>query len=254
MHSATFADIKDRSVVITGGASGIGAGLVEGFAAQGARVAFVDILDGNEAADRIGAATGNRPVPYQCDLTDIDALKATFAQIAADQGPILTLVNNAAQDDRHATLEVTTEYWHKALALNLDHQFFAAQAVLPGMKEAGGGTIVNFSSISFMLGMGGLPAYTAAKSAIIALTRGLAREFGADNIRVNSVAPGWIMTERQLKLWATPETMVMIKNQQSLKRHLQPADLVGPVLFLSSDVSGAVTGQCMIVDGGWING
>ena len=254
MHSATFADLKGRSVVITGGASGIGAGLVEGFAAQGARVAFVDILDGNEAADRIGTATGNRPAAYQCDLTDLVALKSTFAQIAEDQGPVLTLVNNAAQDDRHATLEVTPEYWHRALARNLDHQFFAAQAVLPGMQQAGGGTIINFSSISFILGMGGMPAYTAAKSAIIALTRGLAREFGKDHIRVNSVAPGWILTERQLKLWATPETLVSIKDQQSLKRHLAPADLVGPVLFLASDASGAVTGQCMIVDGGWTNG
>ena len=252
MHSAVFNDLKGRSVFITGGASGIGAALVEGFVAQGAKVAFADIIEGTPLSDRLEAEHGNRPLALTADVTDIPALQRAIAQAAEIHGPILTLVNNAARDDRHKTLEVTPDYWRSALAVNLDHVFFAAQAVIPGMKAAGGGTIVNFSSISYMLGMGGMPAYTAAKAAITALTRGLAREWGEHGIRVNGIAPGWVLTERQLKLWATPETMVEILHEQCLKAHIQPADMIGPVLFLASDASRMIAGQTLAVDAGWV--
>lgn len=252
MHSAVFNDLKGRSVFITGGASGIGEALVAGFVAQGAKVAFADIIDGTALADRLEGEHGNRPLALKADVTDIPALQAAIAQAADAHGPITVLVNNAARDDRHNTLEVTPDYWRQMLAVNLDHVFFASQAVIPGMKAAGGGTIVNFSSISYMMGMGGMPAYTAAKAAITALTRGLAREWGEHGIRVNGIAPGWVMTERQLKLWATPETMASILKEQCLRTHIKPADLIGPVLFLASDASRMIAGQMLAVDGGWI--
>jgi galactose dehydrogenase len=252
MHSAVFNDLKGRSVFITGGASGIGAALVEGFVAQGAKVAFADIIDGTALADRLETEHDNRPLALKADVTDIPALQAAIAKAAEVHGPITTLVNNAARDDRHKTLEVTPDYWRSALAVNLDHVFFASQAVIPGMKDAGGGTIINFSSISYMLGMGGMPAYTAAKAAITALTRGLAREWGEHGIRVNGIAPGWVLTERQLKLWATPETMVEILHEQCLKLHIKPADMIGPVLFLASDASRMIAGQTLAVDAGWV--
>lgn len=252
MHSAVFNDLKGRSVFITGGASGIGEALVSGFVAQGAKVAFADILDGSALADRLEAEHGNRPLALKADLTNIAALQEAIAQAARVNGPITALVNNAARDDRHATLEVTPEYWRKTLAVNLDHVFFASQAVIPGMIAAGGGTIVNFSSISYMLGMGGMPAYTTAKAGITALTRTLAREWGEKGIRINGIAPGWVMTERQMKLWATPDTMESILKEQCLKAHIQPEDLIGPVLFLSSNTSSMIAGQILAVDAGWI--
>jgi galactose dehydrogenase len=252
MHSAVFSDLKGRSVFISGGASGIGEALVAGFVAQGAKVAFADIVDGSALADRLGAEHNNRPLALKADVTDIPALQRAIATAAKTHGPITVLVNNAARDDRHKTLEVTPDYWRGNLAVNLDHVFFAAQAVIPGMKAAGGGSIINFSSISYMLGMGGMPAYTAAKAAITALTRTLAREWGADGIRVNGIAPGWVMTERQMKLWATPDTMESILKTQALKTHIQPADLIGPVLFLASDASRMIAGQTLAVDGGWV--
>jgi NAD(P)-dependent dehydrogenase (short-subunit alcohol dehydrogenase family) len=177
-------------------------------------------------------------------------LRAAIAKAEAAHGPITVLVNNAARDDRHATADVTPEAWREYLSVNLDHVFFAIQAVTPGMTAAGGGAIINFSSISYMMGLGGMPAYTAAKAAITSLTRTLAREFGADGIRVNGIAPGWVLTERQLKLWATPEAQEMIMDRQCLKEHLYPADLVGPVLFLASDASRMIAGQILAVDGG----
>lgn len=250
MTAAVFPDLKDTSVLITGGASGIGAALVEGFAAQGAKVAFIDLLDGTATADAIAARTGNRSLPMRADVTDIAALRASVAEAAAAHGPVTVLVNNAAWDDRRGALDVDEAYWDKMQAVNLKHQFFAAQAVVPGMQAAGGGRIVNFSSISYMMGMGDYPAYTSAKAAITALTRSFAREFGRDNIRVNAVMPGWVLTPRQMELWASPEALDSFLTRMCLPEHLKPEDMVGPVLFLSSEASTVMTGQALVVDGG----
>ena len=250
MSQATFHDLKGQSVFITGGGSGIGAAITEGFAAQGARVAFADLIDATALCDAVEARHGNRPAAYRCDVTDTAALRATLDAAAAANGPITILVNLAAYDDRHDTLAVTEDYWRMMLSRNLDHVFFASQHVVPGMQAAGGGRIVNFSSISYMLGMGDYPAYTAAKAAINALARGFARRFGSDNIRVNAIMPGWVLTPRQLELWATPDALAEFLDKQSLKEHLTPEDMVGPVLFLASDASRMMTGQALVVDGG----
>jgi NAD(P)-dependent dehydrogenase (short-subunit alcohol dehydrogenase family) len=251
---ATYPSLKDRSVLITGGGSGIGASLVRHFAAQGAKVAFVDIAV--EAGERLVAdiAAGADPKPrfIECDLRDIEALRRAIAQAADAHGPITVLVNNAAHDERHAFDKVTPEYWDDRMAVNLRHQFFAAQAVHPMMKAAGGGAIINFGSVSWMIGQGGMPGYTAAKSAIMGLTRGLARDFGADNIRVNSIAPGWIMTERQVTLWLDEEGERELMRRQCLKRKLYPDDMARIVLFLAADDSGAMTNQTYVADGGWV--
>ena len=249
MH-ATFQDLRDASVFVTGGASGIGAAITEGFAAQGARVAFADLLDGAGLADAIATRHGIRPTPYTCDVTDTARLRATLDAAAAANGPVTVLVNLAAYDDRHDSLAVTEDYWRMMLARNLDHVFFASQHVVPGMRAAGGGRIVNFSSISYMLGMGDYPAYTASKAAINALTRSFARQFGPDNIRANAIMPGWVLTPRQRELWATPEALSAFMERQSLKAHLTPEDMVGPVLFLASDASAMMTGQALVVDAG----
>jgi len=250
MALAAFHDLKDRSVFITGGASGIGAAITEGFVAQGARVAFADLLDGSHLSDEIAARQGARPLSFDCDVTDTAALRAALAEAAAAQGPVSVLVNLAGYDDRHKTLDVTPDYWRMMLARNLDHVFFASQAVIPGMRAAGGGVIVNFSSISYMMGMAEYPAYTAAKAAINALSRGMAREFGADNIRVNAIHPGWVLTPRQMSMWVTPVALAEFMKRQSLKQHLLPEDMVGPVLFLASEASRMMTGQALVVDGG----
>jgi NAD(P)-dependent dehydrogenase (short-subunit alcohol dehydrogenase family) len=185
------------------------------------------------------------------DLTDVTALRAAIAGLRADLGPVDVLVNNAAHDERHRTEEVTPEYWDERMAVNLKHQFFAAQAVLPDMKAAGGGAIVNFGSTSWMIGSGGMAAYTAAKSAVLGLTRSLARDFGPFNIRVNAIAPGWVMTERQIALWLTPDGEAELLRRQCLKRRLTPEDIAKFALFLASDEAGACTGQHYVVDGGW---
>ena len=251
---AIYPSLKSSSVFITGGGSGIGAALVRHFAAQESKVAFVDIAE--EASRNLVAeieAEGH-PAPsfLPCDLRDIEALRAAIAEAAEINGPITVLINNAAHDERHAIESVTPDYWDERMAVNLRHQFFAAQAVAPMMKAAGGGSIINFGSTSWMIGQGGMPGYTAAKSAIMGLTRGLARDLGADNIRVNSIAPGWIMTERQIKLWLTPEGEQQLMERQCLKRKLQPDDVARLALFLASDDSSAMTNQTYICDGGWV--
>jgi NAD(P)-dependent dehydrogenase (short-subunit alcohol dehydrogenase family) len=251
MAVAQFPDLKGRSVFITGGASGIGAAITEGFAEQGARVAFVDIVAADDLCDGIEARHGTRPLAIACDVTDTAALQAALDRAAQAHGPITTLVNLAAFDERKATGGITPEYWRMMLARNLDHVFFASQAVIPGMKAAGGGTIVNFSSISYMMGMGDYPAYTASKAAINALARTMAREVGPDNIRINAIQPGWVITPRQVALrGATPEATAAFLDKQCLKRNLSPADMVGPVLFLASAASAMMTGQALVVDGG----
>jgi D-xylose 1-dehydrogenase len=249
---ATYPDLKDRVVLVTGGASGIGAAFVEAFTGQGARVGFLDIDEAAGAALAARLAEGGTAVTFAAaDLRDIDALRAGVEAVRAALGPIGVLVNNAARDDRHATEEVSPEYFDERIAANFRHQFFASQAVLPDMKAMGGGAIICLSSIVPMLGMGGMPVYAAAKSAVIGLMRSLARDFGPDGIRVNAIAPGWIMTERQKTLWLTPEADAMRAERQSLKRRLQPEEVARVALFLASDESSAITGQTHIVDGGW---
>lgn len=248
--TVTFHDLADTSVFITGGGSGIGAALTEGFLEQGARVAFVQRSDATAFADEMEGKYGNRPLFMPCDITDADALKASIEQASAAHGPVTTLVNNAANDKRHTTAEVDSDYFDWMIAINLKAYFFAAQGVIPGMQAAGGGSIINFSSISYMMGMAGYPLYTSANSAINGLTRSLAREFGPDKIRVNALAPGWVLTQKQLDKWATPEGLAAHMERQCLKEHLEPRDIVGAVLFMASETSRMMTGQAMVVDGG----
>jgi len=250
---AVYQDLKDQVVIVTGGAGGIGEAITRAFAHQGCRVGFLDI--DQDRGQRVQAEilkAGGQAMFVACDLTDIPAMKAAVQAIRVSFGPIDILVNNAAHDERHETLEVTEDYWDGRMAVNLKHQFFAAQAVLPDMKASGRGAIINLGSTSWMIGQGGMAAYTACKSAVIGLTRSLARDFGAFGIRVNAVAPGWIMTERQLELWVTPETEKDIYANQCLKRRLVPDDIARVVVFMSSDEAGAITNQHYVVDGGWI--
>ncbi len=251
---ATYPSLKDRSVFVTGGGSGIGASLVRHFAAQGSKVGFVDIAvePSRKLTEAIAAGGDPKPLFIECDLRNIEALRRAIAKVAEAHGPITVLVNNAAHDERHRFDTVTPEYWDERLAVNLKHQFFAAQAIYPMMKAAGGGSIVNFGSVSWMVGQGGMPGYTAAKAAVVGLTRGLARDFGPDNIRVNSIAPGWIMTERQVSLWLTPEGEAELMQRQCLKRKLYPDDMARIVLFLAADDSSAMTNQTYVADGGWV--
>jgi D-xylose 1-dehydrogenase len=251
--AAIYPDLADKVVLVTGGAAGIGEFIVRAFAAQKAVVAFVDIQ--KERGEKLVAeltAQSQRVHFVPVDVTDTAALQKTIGDLAATLGPINVLINNAAHDERHATDTVTSEYWDDRIAVNLKHQFFAAQAVLPGMKAAGGGAIVNFGSTSWMIGQGGMAVYTAAKSAVLGLTRSLARDYGPFNIRVNTIAPGWIMTERQIEKWLTPEGEAELMKRQCLKRRLQPAELAKFTLFLSSDEASACTNQNYIVDGGWV--
>lgn len=248
--TATFNDLKGTSVFITGGGSGIGASLSEGFLEQGANVAFVQRSDGTAFCDEMEQKHGNRPLFMACDITDMDALKACIEQAAAAHGPITTLVNNAANDKRHTTAEVDSDFWDWMMAINFKAYFFACQAVIPGMQAAGGGSIINFSSISYMMGNAGYPLYTGANSGINGMTRSLAREFGPDKIRVNVIAPGWVLTQKQLDKWATPDGLAAHMERQCLKEHLEPRDIVGAALFLASDISRMMTGQSMVVDGG----
>jgi NAD(P)-dependent dehydrogenase (short-subunit alcohol dehydrogenase family) len=251
---AVYPSLEGKPVFVTGGGSGIGASIVEHFCAQRSRVAFCDIDEKASAAlaETIAGRAHPAPVFRRCDVRDIAQLRATIEAAAAEIGPITVLINNAARDDRHAFDTVTPEYWDERMAVNLKHQFFAAQAVYPMMKAAGGGSIVNFGSTSWMVGQGGMPAYTTAKSAIAGLTRSLARDFGPANIRVNCIAPGWIMTERQKSLWLTPEGIETLMDRQCLKRQLQPAEMARIALFLASDDSSAMTNQTYVADGGWV--
>ncbi len=248
--AAIYSDLEDQVVVVTGGAGGIGEAISRAFHAQGCKVGVLDI----DAArgERLEAELGQAVRFVHCDLTDIPALRAAIETVRGAFGPIDILINNAAHDERHDTLEVTEAYWDGRVAVNLKHQFFAAQAVLPDMKASGRGSIVNLGSTSWMIGQGGMAAYTACKSAVLGLTRSLARDFGEFGVRVNAVAPGWIMTERQLELWVTPEAEKDIYKNQCLKRRLVPDDVARVIVFMSSDEAGAITNQHHVVDGGWI--
>lgn len=251
---AHYPSLQNALVLITGGASGIGAALVKQFALQSARVAFLDIAEqsASKLIDRVAPAAVHRPTFLKCDLTDIAQLRSAIKSVETQFGAVRVLVNNAAGDDRHKLSEVTPEYWDERMNVNLRHHFFAIQAVAPGMTQAGGGSIINMSSIAWMIPSTGLPAYVTAKAGIVGLTRTLSRELGGANIRVNCVSPGAIMTERQRRLWVTPDYLAEIMQRQSIKRELLPEDVARLVLFLASDESSAITGQNFVIDGGWV--
>ncbi len=250
---AIYPSLKNRTVIITGGGSGIGESIVRHFVAQGAKVGFLDIdRTASEAlVAELSAAGGTVQFEY-CDLRDIAALRQAIQNVREAFGPITILVNNAAHDQRHKLEDVTPEYWDERMQVNLRHQFFAVQAVAPDMKAAGGGAIINMGSVTWLIGQGGMPAYSAAKSAVLGLTRSLARDLGPFNIRVCSVVPGWIMTQRQIDLWLTPEAEADLMTKQCLKRKLYPEDIAKPVLFFASDEASGCTNQAYIVDGGWV--
>ncbi|PYM92642.1 MAG: 3-oxoacyl-ACP reductase [Candidatus Rokuibacteriota bacterium] len=252
--SAQYPSLEARVVLITGGGSGIGASIVEHFCAQRARVAFVDIaLEPSQALVQNIIARGDpAPLFIPCDLRDIRALQSAVAEARARLGPIRVLVNNAAHDERHTIERVTPEYWDDRFAVNLRHQFFASQAVSPDMAAAGGGSIINLGSTSWLVGQGGMPAYLSAKAAVAGLTRALARDLGPMNIRVNCIVPGWILTERQIQLWLTPEGERELLRRQCLKRKLVPEDIARVILFFAADDSSACTNQSYVVDAGWV--
>lgn len=251
--AVTFDDLKGRSVFITGGGSGIGAALTEAFLRQGAKVAFCQRSDATAFCDAMEAATGNRPLFLTSDISVVDQLQQTLAAAARAHGPITVLVNNAANDQRHETLSTDPTFWDWSMAVNLRSYFFACQAVIPGMQAAGGGSIINFSSISFMMADAGYAAYITSNAGIVGLTRTLAREFGPDRIRVNAVAPGWVLTERQKELWVTPESLAAHLARQCLPDPIEPADMAGVVLFLASEASRMMTSQTLVLDGGYIS-
>ena len=253
MTFATYPSLAGRVVLVTGGASGIGAEMVRQFAHNGARVAFLDIQDEPASAlvEEVGQRCAHLPRFHRCDVTDIPALRRTIAEIGQNVGPITVLINNAGNDQRHQSAEVTPEYWDRALALNLDHQFFACQAVRPQMQAAGGGSIINLSSIAWMGGgAADLVAYSAAKAAIVGMTNSLAREFGDDRIRVNAIAPGAVITPRQLELWYSDAQVDAIVARQCLKERLVASDIARMALFLAADDGRMITKQCFVVDAG----
>ncbi|WP_137136339.1 SDR family oxidoreductase [Rhizobium sp. FKY42] len=244
--SVLYRSLENRHVLITGGASGIGEEMVKAYRAQGARVSFIDI---DEAAGTATAqATGSSF--FACDLTDIASLRETVARIEKDRGPVNVLLNNAGKDDRHAMDEVEPEYWRRALSLNLDHQFFMTQAVTKGMSANGGGSVIMFGSISWMRGRPGMIGYTTSKAAINGMTKTLARELGPCGIRVNCLVPGAIVTERQLKLWTSPEQNQQFIDLQALKFRLDASHVARLALFLGSDESNGCTGANFVIDAG----
>lgn len=253
MEFAQYPSLRKRVVLITGGATGIGAALVEHFARQGAQVAFVDLQAdaGGALVDSLAAEGLHAPLFLPLDLRDIPALQAAIASIEAQLGGISVLVNNAAHDERHRVEDVTLAFWEDRMQVNLRHQFFAAQAVLPLMRATGGGSIINMGSVSWHVGQGGMPAYTTAKAGIEGLTRGLARDLGPDGIRVNCIIPGWIMTQRQIDLWLTPAAEQELMLAQCLKEKVYPADVARMALWLAADDSRLCTSQTWVVDAGW---
>jgi NAD(P)-dependent dehydrogenase (short-subunit alcohol dehydrogenase family) len=246
---ATFHDLNGASVFITGGGSGVGAALTDGFLAQGAKVAFIGRSDASAFVEEMRVKHGRAPLFLQGDMTDTALLHETMTKAAEAHGPLSVLVNNAANDKRHSLEETTTEFWDWMIAVNLKAYYFACQQAARQMAETGG-SIINFSSISYMMGNAGYPIYTTANAGITGMTRSLARELGPKNIRVNALAPGWVLTQKQLDMWATPEDLAAHMDRQCLKEHLSPDDMIAPTLFLASTASRAMTGQCMVVDGG----
>lgn len=250
MTAPIFPDLKHASVYITGGGSGIGAALTDGFLGQGAKVAFIGRSDAREFCDELEARHGARPLFLQGDVTDTARLRQSIAEAAEAHGPVTVLVSNAANDQRHKLEDCTPEDWDRNQAVNFKAYYFATQAVAPIMRKAGGGSIINLSSISYMMGAAGYSAYIAANAGITGMTRAHARELGPDGIRVNALAPGWVLTQRQLDLWATPEGLEAHLARQCIPKYLKPRDIVNPTLFLASSASAMMTAQCLVVDGG----
>jgi len=252
MTGAIYPSLRDRTVLVTGGATGIGASLVEHFAAAGSRVAFCDIDVPN--GERLAASlvdSAHPPVFVPADLTDADAIAGMVATVRHRCGPVSILLNNAANDMRHSIEATTPASWDAGIAVNLKHQFFVAQAVVDDMKRLGGGSIVNFGSISWKLKQGGMPVYTTSKAAVEGLTRSLARDLGPFNIRVNTLVPGWVMTERQVRLWLDDKGREDIARGQCINQPLMPAHIAQMALFLAADDSAMCTAQNFVVDGGW---
>jgi NAD(P)-dependent dehydrogenase (short-subunit alcohol dehydrogenase family) len=252
--AAIYPSLKDKAVVVSGGASGIGEAIVEAFAKQHAQVFFLDIQDKADEilVERLQGSGLARMKYFHCDLTDIEALQRTMGEILHQVPAVDVLLNNAGNDTRHAVEEVTSEYWDRCMQANLKHQFFMAQAVLPGMRQAQRGAIINMSSIGWIIPSIGIPVYVTAKAAVVGMTRTLAHEVGGDGIRVNAVLPGAILTDRQRKLWFTEEYKQQILSRQAIKRMILPDEVAKLILFLASDESLAITNQSFVIDGGWV--
>tara|TARA_B100001564_G_scaffold353239_1_gene361870 strand:+ start:91 stop:861 length:771 start_codon:yes stop_codon:yes gene_type:complete len=252
---ASYPSLKNKVVIVTGGASGIGESIVEQFVIQKSKVAFFDIQEslGKSLIQSMYEKHNIRPLFIKCNLKNIAELRESIQQVKKILGPISILINNAANDERHNIDDVTSEYWDDRMNINLKHYFFSTQSVYKDMKKLGKGTIVNIGSFSWMKGQGGMPGYTTAKSAIMGLTRTLARDLGVHNIRVNCVVPGWIITDRQKELWLTPEIEKQQLADQCIKRMLVPEDISKAVLFFASDQSSGCTAQNYVVDGGIVH-
>ena len=251
---ASYPSLANQVVLVTGGASGIGAATVEQFALQGAQVAFLDIADAPALAlvDDLTQRCQHPPVFHHCDLTDIANLQSAIAAITEKLGAPRVLINNAANDNRHRFEDVTPAFWDEGMAANLRHQFFAAQAVAPAMKAAGGGSIINMGSIAWMIPTASLSVYVTAKAAIIGMTRSMAHDLGPANIRVNCVLPGAVLTEKQQRLYMSPDYEQELFRVQFIKRHIMPEEVSRLLLFLAAEDSSAITSQNYIIDAGWI--
>ena len=249
-----YFDLESKRVFITGGGSGIGASIVEHFCEQGSEVYFVDINveESKKLVDEMKNKKFKEPTFIECDLINIKLLQETISKILTEKGPINILINNAANDTRHKIDDVTVEYWDERINVNLRHFFFTVQAVKKSMIENNGGVIINMGSTSWMIGQGGMAAYTAAKSGVVGMTRSFARDLGEFNIRVNSVVPGWVMTQRQIDMWLNKESEEELMKKQCLKEKLMPNEIAQAVLFFSSDQSSGCTNQSYIVDKGWL--
>ena len=252
---ATYPSLRGAVAFVSGGASGLGAEFVTQLAAQGTQVGFADIQEdaGHDLVEAVAARGWPQPLFHSCDVRDVAALRQAIGRTGDERGPVTVLVNNAANDQRQPVAELTEQEWDAGIAVNLRHHFFATQAVAPMMRRAGGGSIINLGSISAHIDLTDLPVYITAKAGIEGLTRTLARELGGDGIRVNCVIPGWVMTERQLALWITPDTDADIARHQCLPRRIYPDDIARMVLWLAADDSRSCTGQRWIVDAGWMS-
>ena len=252
--SAVYSSLNGKVVLVTGGASGIGEAIVEAFVHQGSRVLFLDIQDDAAKAlsERLGPPECVAPEYFHCDLTSTAELQSVMGKILANFPTIDVLVNNAGNDKRHKLEEVTSEFWDWCMQINLKHQFFMAQAILPGMRKAKRGSIINMSSIGWVIPSTGIPVYVTAKAAIVGMTRTLAHEVGIDGVRVNCVMPGAILTDKQRKLWYTEEYKNQIQERQAINREIQPEEVAKLILFLASDESLAITNQSFVIDAGWV--
>jgi len=252
--SAVYNSLRGKSVLVTGGASGIGEAIVENFVQQGSRVLFLDIQDeaANSLVQRLQCPERIAPEYFHCDLANTAELQSVMEKILSRFPTIDALINNAGNDKRHKIEEVTSEFWDWCMQANLKHQFFMAQAVLPGMRRSRGGSIINMSSIGWVIPSVGIPVYVTAKAAIVGMTRTLAHEVGIDGVRVNCVMPGAIITEKQRKLWYTEEYKQQIQTRQAIKREIRPDEVAKLILFLASDESLAITNQSFIIDAGWV--